>query len=100
MNEPAQRFVALDIHKAYLVVGAVDGAKQVVLPPRRVAISQFADWAKRHLYSSDQIVLEATSNAWTVHDLLVPLVTRVLVANAAQVKLIAAARSRPTSATP
>jgi transposase len=29
------RFVALDIHRKYLVVGAVDQEQQVVLPPRR-----------------------------------------------------------------
>ena len=29
------RFVALDIHRKYLVVGAVDAGQQVVLTPRR-----------------------------------------------------------------
>ena len=62
----------------------------MVLPPRRVQLSQFADWARAHLGASDHVVLEATSNAWAIYDLLVPVVARVLVANAAQIKLIAA----------
>ena len=31
----ATRFVALDVHRQYLVVGAVDSQQQVVLTPRR-----------------------------------------------------------------
>jgi transposase len=38
----------------------------------------------------DQVVLETTINAWEFYDQLVPLVSRVVVANPAQVKLIAA----------
>ena len=32
---PATRFVALDIHRQYLMVGAVDLQQQIVLTPRR-----------------------------------------------------------------
>jgi len=35
-SSPA-RFVALDIHRKYLVVGAVDAGQQIVLTPRRFA---------------------------------------------------------------
>ena len=34
------RFIAIDIHKHYLMIGAIDAAKQVVLPPRRVELSR------------------------------------------------------------
>ncbi len=34
-TSPPLRFVALDIHRKYLVVGAVDPHQQVVLTPRR-----------------------------------------------------------------
>ena len=64
------RFVALDIHRKYLVVGAVDGGQQVVLTPRRFGFEAFSDWAKTHLTSSDAVVLEATSNAWLFYDQL------------------------------
>src|SRR5215470_10473704 len=72
------RFVALDIHRKYLVVGAVDSHQQVVLPPRRFGFEAFSAWASTHLTSSDAVVLEATSNAWLFYDqleaLLVPAV--------------------------
>ena len=42
--------------------------------------------------STDHVVLESTTNAWHVYDLLSPLVERVVVANPIQVKQIASAR--------
>ncbi len=90
MFEPNQRFVALDVHKSYVVVGAVDAQQDVVLPPRRVPLLQLDDWAARHLKPTDAVVLEATTNAWHVHDLLEPLVARVVVAHPYHVKLIVA----------
>jgi transposase len=84
------RFVALDLHKASVVIGAVDASQAIVLPPRRLALAQFSDWVGRHLLPTDQVVLETTINAWTFYDQLVPLVSRVVLANPSQVKLIAA----------
>ena len=48
MSESGQRFVGIDLHKAYIMIGAVDASKQVILPPRRVALTEFDAWAKRH----------------------------------------------------
>jgi transposase len=86
------RFVALDIHRKYLVVGAVDQEQQVVLPPRRFGFEAFSAWANSHLGPTDAVVLEATSNAWLLYDQLEPLVGSVTVAHPLAVKLIAAAR--------
>ncbi len=86
------RFVALDLHKDYIVVGAVDTQQQVVLPPRRIATAAFEAWARTELTANDHVVLEATTTAWQVHDLLLPLVASVTVAHPLMVKLIAAAR--------
>lgn len=86
------RFVGLDVHKRYLMVGAVDAHQEVVLPPRRVALEEFPDWAHAHLTPADAVVLEATANAWSLHDLLAPLVATVTVAHAGAIKLIARAR--------
>lgn len=86
MADAERRFVALDLHKTYLMVGAVDAQQQVVLQPRRVALSQFEQWARRHLRLTDQVVLEATTNAWELYDVLVPLVARVVVADPAKAK--------------
>ncbi len=84
------RYVALDVHQAYVMIGALDADHAVVLQPRRVPLVQFAAWATRHLGPTDHVVLEATSNAWTIYDRVQPLVARVVVANPLKLKLIAA----------
>lgn len=84
------RFVALDLHKRYVMVGAVNTQQEVVLRPHRIELVAFERWAKKHLQPTDELVLEATSNAWYIYDLLEPLVAGVVVANPYHVKLIAA----------
>jgi len=91
MSNQPQRYVAFDVHKSYVMVAAVNAAQEVVLPPRRVPFSRFEKWINKHLKASDEVVLEATTKAWYVHDLLEPLVARVVVAHPYRVKLIAAA---------
>jgi transposase len=88
----AERFVALDVHKHYVVVGAVNVGQQVVLSPRRVDLDEFLSWSQQHLYSTDAVVLEATTNAWHLCDQLRPLVSFVTVAHPLLVKVITAAR--------
>ena len=75
------RFVAFDVHKSYVLVAALDAALQVVLPPRRVRLAELSEWAAKALRPTDRVVLEATSNAWTLYDLLAPLVAEVQVAH-------------------
>ena len=84
--------MALDIHKHYCVVAAVNREGQVVLQPVRVEHQDLEAWLKKNLCPSDQAVIESTTNAWHVYDLLEPLVERVLVANPIKVKQIACAR--------
>lgn len=91
------RFVALDVHRKYLVAGAVDIQQHVVLTPRRFGFEAFNEWAPTHLTSSDVVVLEATSNAWLLYDQLKPFVADVIVAHPQAVKLIAAARVKTDS---
>jgi transposase len=93
----ATRFVALDVHRQYLMVGAVDSQQQVVLSPRRLGFAAFAEWAQVHLTHADAVVFEATSNAWLLYDQLQPLVSEVVVAHPQAVKLIAAARVKTDS---
>jgi transposase len=88
---PQKRFFGLDVHKAYIMVAAVNADKEVVLKPRRVTFAHFETWMNKTLRSTDEVVLEATTNAWHVHDLLAPKVAKVLVAHPYHVKLIAAA---------
>lgn len=89
---PLWRYVGLDIHKHYCVIAGVDREGRVVLPPVRVEHADLEEWLKKKLASNDQVVIESTTNAWHVHDLLNPLVQRVVVANPIKVKQIASAR--------
>jgi transposase len=86
------RYIALDIHKHYCVIAGVDRDGRIVLQPVRVEHEDLEGWLKENLLASDQVVIESTTNAWHVYDLLVPLVARVLVANPIKVKQIACAR--------
>src|SRR5215208_249482 len=87
-----QRYMALDIHREYLLVGAWNEEREWVLTPRRVSIEKFPEWAKKNIRAGDIVVLETTTNVWVVHDIVAPLASRVLVANAAEVGEIANAR--------
>jgi transposase len=88
----SKRYVALDIHKHYCVVAGVDRNGRVVLQAVRVEHADLEGWLKKKLLSTDHVVIESTTNAWHVYDLLAPLVERVVVANPIQVKQIAKAR--------
>lgn len=87
-----RRYVALDIHKHYCVIAAVDREGRLVLPAVRVEHADLEDWLKKNLRATDHVVIESTTNAWHVYDLLEPLVERVVVANPIKVKQIATAR--------
>jgi transposase len=87
-----QRYVALDIHKHYCVVAGVNRDGQVMLEPMRVEHEDLELWLQKHLFKSDQVVIESTTNAWHVYDLLEPWVERVVVANPIKVRQIACAR--------
>jgi transposase len=86
------RYVALDVHRNYVVVGAVDSQQHIVLSPCRFGFESFAAWAPTHLSEADAVVLEASANAWVLYDQLKPLVGQVTVAHPLAVKLISAAR--------
>jgi transposase len=87
-----KRYMALDIHREYILVGAWNEEKDWVLTPRRVSIEKFPEWAKKNIRTGDIVVLETTTNVWTTYDIVAPLAGWVLVANAAEVGEIANAR--------
>jgi len=87
-----RRYVALDIHKHYCVIAGVDREGRVLLPAVRVEHADLEGWLKKNLCSTDHVVIESTTNAWHVYDLLAPLAARVVVANPIKVKQIATAR--------
>jgi transposase len=89
---PIVRFVALDIHKQYVMVGALSGDGEVLLRPRRVSIGRLPQWLQKHLRPTDHVVIEATTNAWHIYDLVCSLVARTVVAHPPEVKKIVNAR--------
>jgi transposase len=91
-STPITRYVALNIHRTYLTVGAVDSQQQIVLTPRRFGFESFSAWAATHVSCSYAVVLKATANAWMLYDQLTPLAGSVTVAHPLAVKLISAAR--------
>jgi len=88
----SRRYVALDIHKHYSVAAGVNRDGQVTLHPVRIEHADLEGWLKKNLQGTDYVVIESTTNAWHVYDLLEPLAERVVVANPIKVKQIATAR--------
>jgi len=80
-----ERYLAVDLHKHYVVVGGLNAHYEVVLPLRRVDLSEWPAWSKKNLRKSDILVVEATTNAWDFYDQVAPLVGRVVVANAGKI---------------
>ena len=87
-----KRYFALDTHREYHLVGAQNEAQEWVVTPRRVSLEKFPEWAKLNFREGDIVVLETTTNVWETYDIVAPLVSRVLVANAAEVGEIVGAR--------
>ncbi|MBD3250947.1 hypothetical protein GF380_00505, partial [Candidatus Uhrbacteria bacterium] len=92
LGERFERYVALDIHKHYVMVGAIDLRRQWVLKPRKFSMTKFRKWVPMNLRQGDAVVLESTSNAWDIYDLVDPLVSKTVVANPRKVGQIAQAR--------
>jgi len=89
---PIERFLAIDIHKHYVMVGGQNRQQEWTLRPRRIPMTRFRDWAARHFRPGDAVVLETTGSVWDIYDIVAPLVSRTLVANAHKVRQIAEAR--------
>jgi transposase len=87
-----ERYIALDIHKEYVLAGGQNAKQEWVLPPRRISMAKFRGWASANLHTGDAVVLETTTNVWEIYDIVVPLASRTLVAHAGAVRQIAEAR--------
>lgn len=90
----SKRYIGLDIHKRHVTVAAVNAQQEIILSPQKVAVAHLLDWAQANLCPGDQVALEATSNAWEVHDRLQAFVEDVVVANTFQLKLISASAAK------
>lgn len=87
-----QRYIALDIHKEYVLAGGMNAAQEWVMPPRRIEMGKFREWAGKNLDEGDAVVIETTTNVWDIYDIVAPLATRTVVAHAGAVRQIAEAR--------
>jgi transposase len=91
-TRPIQRYIALDIHKEYVLAGGMNARQEWILPARRIEMSKFGEWAKKNLCERDAVVIETTTNVWAIYDIVQPLVGHVVVAHAGAVRQIAEAR--------
>jgi hypothetical protein len=80
---PASRFLAVDLHKDYAVIGGVNPSLETVLSPRRIELSRWLKWAECNLLPTDILVIESTSKAWDFYDQVSPLVSKVVVVSRA-----------------
>ena len=97
MNAPPetvsiQRYLAIDIHKHYVMVGGQNRQQDWTLRPRRIQMARFRSWAEKNFQPGDAVVLETTGSVWDIYDVVAPLVSKTVVANAHQVRQIAEAR--------
>jgi transposase len=76
----SRRYLALDIHKHYSVVAGVNFEGQVVVEPVRIEHAELESWLEKHIQPTDYVVIESTTNAWHIYDMLEPLAEKVLVA--------------------
>ena len=79
------RIIGLDIHRAFAEAVAWENGN---LSMRREPLEEFA----KQLSSRDVVVIEATGNAASVAAVIGPHVSRVVIANPKQVRLIAHAK--------
>ena len=91
-SSPWQRYLAVDLHKHYLVIGGVNAQQEIVLGARRFELKDWPAWAQTHLRLTDSLVVEATTNTWDFYDHARALVGRLQVANAGKIALIAKTR--------
>ena len=89
---PFERYLGVDAHKHYVVVGGLNAQLEIVLPAHRMDIERYPQWVKANLTSKDCLVIEASTNTWDLYDLTAAVAGKVVVAHPLQVKLIASAR--------
>ena len=89
LKEPsAGRYIGLDVHKHYLIALGVDENLEVVMPARRVELSNLESWMKKNLTQQDEVVLEMTTNTWQLYDELSAYAGSVTVVHPPHVALI------------
>ena len=76
---PIERYIAIDLHKEYVMIGSQNEQQKWVLRHRKVGMYSFCDWAAKNLRPGDAVVLETTGNVWDIYDIVAPLVAKAVV---------------------
>jgi hypothetical protein len=87
-----ERYLAIDAHRHYVVVGGLNAQLEIVLPAHRMEMERYSEWAKENLTRKDIVAIEASTNTWDLYDLTAAVAGKVVVAHPLAVKLIAHAR--------
>jgi transposase len=87
------RFVGLDLHKRSIEVCILD-AKGEILARHSITCERkvLKTFAQDYLRTTDRLAVEATTNTWTVAEILRPFVASITVGNPLQIKAIAQAK--------
>ncbi|MEA3350396.1 MAG: hypothetical protein U9Q82_07240 [Chloroflexota bacterium] len=55
---PIERYIAIDLHKEYVMIGGQNAQQEWVMRPRKVSIYSFRNWAAKNLKPGDAVVLD------------------------------------------
>jgi transposase len=87
------RYVGLDVHKRFIEYCLLDAAGRKLSQGQTACIrATLEGFATTVLEPTDQVVLEASTNTWSVAAILRPHVARVVVSNPLRTKAIAEAK--------
>jgi transposase len=83
-----QRWIGLDIHKAYFVAVGVNAEKSTVFGPQKIPNEQLEDWIAKHLLLTDAVVMEMSTNTYLFYDTLLPHVGSIIAVHPPHVLLV------------
>ncbi len=86
------RFFGMDIHQEFAMIVGVNNRQEIIYRVRKVLMQELDSWAAQELTKSDAVVIEVTTNAWHVVDVLSEYAGQVAVANPYKTRLIAEAQ--------
>ena len=86
------RFIGIDAHKDMLQVAILDDAGELVREARITLNRDGLARLIRLLHKEDRVIIEATTNAFTLHDTILPHVAQVVVSNPIKTRIIAEAK--------
>ena len=58
LASPIDRYIAIDIHKHYVLLGGMNAHREWVLRTRKVRRSRFPEWVLKNLRPTDAVVIE------------------------------------------